>query len=150
MKIVLFCFTMVVLYRCLGPTEHQLVKTQQNSNKITAFEYTSTSRGRYLKIEASDKAFYISKTKTNKPIKKLFSVDTWRTLLLASDTISIENLSNLKAPSKTHQFDGAPLARLKITSKGQTYESVAFDHGNPPQEIAVLVNHLLSIAENVE
>ena len=64
--------------------------------------------------------------------------------------IALGTISNLEAPSKNFQFDGAVLAKLTIVYDGVTYQTQPFDHGNPPKEIALLVKEILSISQNIE
>jgi hypothetical protein len=59
-------------------------------------------------------------------------------------------MPDLKAPSQKRFHDGAAAANLTIAYKGKTYESQSFDDGNPPAEIAALVNEATSFAREVK
>ena len=68
----------------------------------------------------------------------------------ASENVKFENMPLLEAPSQKRFFDGAAIAKLKVTFDGKTYETPSFDHGNPHPDITNLVKEILSIAQNVE
>lgn len=118
--------------------------------KIINFEYITSSRNSFKRIKINKHQLFLSKKRGGKLLTLEFDPKQRETLIRLSDAIEIENISSLESPSKKFQFDGAPLARLKITSNGKTFESVPFDHGNPPQEIMALIKDILSIAENIE
>ncbi|WP_081956200.1 META domain-containing protein [Jejuia pallidilutea] len=115
-----------------------------------SFEYSASSRGNYKHIKIDKTHIKLSKKRAGKSLKRSIDSKHWETLVKLSEAIEIKSINNLKAPSKKFQFDGAPLAHLKITLNGQTYTSAPFDHKNPPEDIAELVKEILSIAENIE
>ncbi len=127
-----------------------LIATKVIEDNITSFEYTASSRGSYKRIEINKDTIFFSKKRNKKSLQKPCDTELWKSLIRLCDDLEIENISNLEAPSKKFQFDGAALAHLKITLNGTTYESVPFDHGNPPKEIVALVKEMLSMAENIE
>lgn len=118
--------------------------------KNMSFEYYATSRGTYKKIIIEKDSISFSKKRGGKTLNIPCKEAYWDTLIKLCEDVDIENISNIEAPSQSFQFDGAPLARLKITSNGKTYESTPFDHGNPPKEIKALVKEILSSTENIE
>lgn len=118
-------------------------------NKLS-FEYSATSRGSYKHIKVNESTITLSKKRGGKSLEIPSSAKQWETLLKLSNSIEIENISEIDVPSKKFQFDGAALAHFKIVSNGKTYEAAPFDHGNPPKEIAALVKEILSIVENIE
>ncbi|MBC3758275.1 META domain-containing protein [Hyunsoonleella sp. SJ7] len=124
--------------------------TKRVEENVMSIEYYASSRGRYRYVEINKDSISFSKKRgekiTNMPCDKAY----WGSLLVLCNTIDFENMANLEAPSKSFQFDGAPLARLKIIANGETFESVPFDHYNPPKEVAVLVNKIVSLMENIE
>jgi heat shock protein HslJ len=121
----------------------------ENNTKIS-FEYTARLRGVYKHIKVDKDTISFSKKRKAKALKIACDANYWDTLLSLSDSIHIETIPNLEAPSKAFQHDGAALAHLKITYNGKTYASAPFDHGNPPKEIAALVKEILSSIENIE
>ncbi|MTE27042.1 hypothetical protein [Winogradskyella ouciana] len=59
--------------------------------------------------------------------------------------LDITTLSELEAPSKTHQYDAAPAAFLKVTKGDEKFMSPSFDHGKPPKAISDIIEKILSI-----
>ena len=115
-----------------------------------AFEYSAVSRGIFNKINISEKELSLQDS-PNGAIKTIpFPKAKWNNLLNTLKNIDVINIPKLEAPSKAHQYDGAAIANLILTIDDKTYETVSFDHGNPPKEIEALVKEILSIAQNIE
>ncbi len=123
-------------------------KVQLKTN--ISFEYSATSMQSYKRIIVDEDSISFSKKRKGKPYKISCKETYWNNLIKLCNSLDIESISELEAPSKSFQFDGAPLARLKIMLNGNTYESPSFDHGNPPKEIEALVKEILSSTENIE
>lgn len=64
--------------------------------------------------------------------------------------IDITKLSELEPPSKTHQYDAAPAAFLKVTKGDEEFASPSFDHGKPPKAISNIIEKILSIKSMFE
>ncbi len=115
-----------------------------------SIEYLAQSRGVYKNIKINKKNISLKDKRDSPALSKTCSEAHWNNLLEAIKPVNVENIPNLKAPSENRFFDGAAIARLKVIYNGNTYETQAFDHGNPPKEIASLVKQILSISENIE
>lgn len=116
---------------------------QEAMNKAK-IEYTTMSRGVYERIEIEDKKVAIySKSKDTKSSEKVMSNDHWKELVALFSTVELEKLNTYKDPTQKRRYDGALIAQLKITYKEKEYQSVEFDHGNPPEEIQKVVNQML-------
>ncbi|WNH08430.1 META domain-containing protein [Thalassobellus suaedae] len=113
-------------------------------------EYSASSRGFYKQITINKKNISILEQRAGTPTAFSLGEQNWKTLIKAISSINTKTIPNLEAPSKAFQYDGAAIARLKITDNGKTYQTQPFDHGNPPKEIANLVKEILSISENIE
>ncbi|NMH86928.1 hypothetical protein [Flavivirga algicola] len=125
--------------------------SESNINQNTLLiEYSARSRGIYKNIKINKKTISIINKREAAVFTKPCSKAHWDSLLKVLKPIDVKNISHLKAPSQNRFFDGAAIARLKIVYNGNTYETQAFDHGNPPEEIAALVKEILSISENIE
>ena len=70
----------------------------------------------------------------------------WKKIIDAFQEVDLEGIAALKSPTEKRFYDGAAIANIKITYQGKTYESQAFDHGNPPVEIGKLVNNITVLA----
>ncbi|WP_109098834.1 DUF4377 domain-containing protein [Aquimarina sp. AU58] len=128
------------------PVKHK--KTQDN---IVNIEYQALSRGSFFQIKINKDR--IEKT-TDRNLKnsdsKKCSKKDWATITSLLETIDLDKISELKAPTEKRLFDGAAHAQLKIISSTKTFVSNGFDHGYPPQEIQELVNTMLSLTESIE
>lgn len=124
-------------------------QTKINQDAIS-FEYTAQSRGSHINIIINKKTISTTRKRGGKPNSKICSETNWNALMKVTKPVDIEKLSSLKAPSKKFQFDGAAIARLKISYQDSIFETPPFDHGNPPKEIATLVKEILSLSENIE
>ena len=70
--------------------------------------------------------------------------DVNKELSSLTNSVNLEQLATYKDPTQKRFYDGAAIANLKITSNGKEYQTVDFDHGNPPVEIEKLVNKITS------
>jgi len=121
----------------------------KNDLKTAVLEYTANTRGFYQKITIQDQMVSISKDRegNDKPVDKKLSDKDWKELGGYFETIELDSLSTLKAPTEKRFYDGAAIANLKVIYKDKTYETAAFDHGFPPAEIKKLVDKINSFAK---
>ncbi len=112
-------------------------------------EYVANSRGFYQRITVQNQKIRISKDrKGNDPaVAKKITDANWKELVASFRTIALDHLPTLKAPTEKRFYDGAAIAHLKIIYKGKTYETPAFDHGYPPEEIKKIVTQIHSFAK---
>jgi hypothetical protein len=117
--------------------------------KTAVIEYTANTRGYYRKITVKDEKVYVSAERGEKGLGKQVTIsDADRKALIdAFQEVNLDDLPGLKAPSEKRFYDGAAIANLKITYKEKTYETQAFDHGNPPAEIEKLVTKMVSFVK---
>ena len=124
----------------------------QNKNdlKTAVLEYTANTRGFYQKIQIQDQKVTISKDRSGNdlPEAMIISDGDWKELVGYFETIELDNLATLKAPTEKRFHDGAAIADLKVTYKDKTYQTEAFDHGYPPEAIKKLVDKINSFAKN--
>lgn len=127
-----------------------LLTASKEIEEVSNIEYVASSRGTYKQIIINKKNISTVTKRGGKPTNKNCSTEDWERIAKIFKSIEVERISELEPPSKAFQFDGAAIARLKITMDGKDYETQSFDHGNPPKEIAELVKEILSISENIE
>jgi len=139
-------FTMIFLSIFLGKSCEGQTK---NDLKTAVLEYTANTRGFYQKITIQDQMVSISKDRsgTDKPVVTKISEKDWKELVAHFETIKLESLATLKAPTDKRFYDGAAIADLKVTYKDKTYQTEAFDHGYPPEAIKKLVTKINSFAK---
>jgi hypothetical protein len=139
-------FTMIFLSllvskSCEGQTKNDL--------KTAVLEYTASTRGFYQKITIQDQTVSVSKDRSDneKPVSVKISDKDWKELVSYFETIELEGLATLKAPTEKRFYDGAAIAGLKVTYKDKVYQTTSFDHGYPPEALKKLVTKINSFAK---
>ncbi|MGO4820115.1 MULTISPECIES: hypothetical protein [unclassified Flavobacterium] len=142
MKIFSLLFLTIFLGRgCEGETKQDI--------NTAVIEYVANTRGFYQKITIEKQMLTISHDRSgNEKTEATKISDTdWKSLVALFEDINLDEIKDLKSPTEKRFYDGAAIANLKITYKGNTYESTSFDHGFPPYEIKKLVNKINSFAK---
>ena len=142
MKLLTMIFLSIFLGKsCEGQTKNDL--------KTAVLEYTANTRGFYQKITIQDQMVSVSKDRSGneKPVSVKISEKDWKELVAYFETIELESLATLKAPTEKRFHDGAAIADLKVTYKDKIYQTEAFDHGYPPEAIKKLVTKINSFAK---
>ena len=139
-------FTMIFLSIFLGKSCEGQTK---NDLKTAVLEYTANTRGFYQKITIQDQMVSVSKDRNgnDKAIVTKISEKDWKELVAHFETIELESLPTLKAPTEKRFHDGAAIADLKVVYKDKTFQTEAFDHGYPPEAIKKLVTKINSFAK---
>lgn len=121
----------------------------KNDLKTAVLEYTANTRGFYQKIHIQDQKVSISKDRSgnDKSVSTKISDADWNQLVSYFETINLDSLETLKAPTEKRFYDGAAIANLEITYKDKTYKTTSFDHGYPPEAIKELVTKINSFAK---
>lgn len=115
--------------------------------KNTRIEYSATSRGFYQNIIVQNSELFLQNDRNN-PDKKVISISEsdWKELVTDFQLIELEKLSSFKDPTQKRFSDGAAIANVKIVFKEKDYQSVEFDHGNPPVEIEKMIHKIVELA----
>jgi hypothetical protein len=139
-------FTMIFLSLFLGKSCEGQTK---NDLKTTVLEYTANTRGFYQKITIQNQMVAVSKDRSGieKPVETKISDKDWKELAGYFETIELDSLSTLKAPTEKRFHDGAAIATLEVRYKDKTYQTEAFDHGYPPEAIKKLITKINSFAK---
>ncbi|MFV8371584.1 hypothetical protein [Flavobacterium sp. LB2P74] len=122
---------------------------QAQEIRNVVIEYEANTRGFYQKITVKNQMVTISKNRdgNDKPVPTKISDADWKELVDCFETMQLDSLSKLKAPTEKRFHDGAAIANLKITFKDKTYETTSFDHGFPPKEIKKFVHKINSFVK---
>ncbi|WP_299556757.1 META domain-containing protein [Seonamhaeicola sp.] len=123
---------------------------KQGASPSVLFEYLQHSRNSFQHIKINRKSVSVQNKREGDLTGIVCTKEQWQKIMEASENVKFENMPLLEAPSQKRFFDGAAIAKLKVTFDGKTYETPSFDHGNPHPDIANLVKEILSIAQNVE
>ena len=112
-------------------------------------EYTANTRGFYQKIQIYDQKVTISKDRSGNDLPEAMKISDkdWKELVAYFETINLDSLPTLKAPTEKRFHDGAAIADLKVVYKDKTYQTEAFDHGYPPEAIKKLITKINSFAK---
>lgn len=139
-------FTVIVLSIFLSKSCSCQTK---NDLKTAVLEYTANTRGFYQKITIQNQMVSISKDRNGnvKPVTTPISDKDWKELVGYFETMELDSLPTLKAPTEKRFHDGAAIADLKVTHQDKTYQTEAFDHGYPPEAIKKLVAKINSFAK---
>ena len=139
-------FTMIFLSLFLGKSCEGQTK---NDLKTAVLEYTANTRGFYQKIQIYDQKVTISKDRSGNDLPEAMKISDkdWKELVAYFETINLDSLPTLKAPTEKRFHDGAAIADLKVVYKDKTYQTEAFDHGYPPEAIKKLITKINSFAK---
>ena len=113
------------------------------------FSYTAVSRGVYKSIQFNGQSLIHQINRSDSPVTYNCTKEDLASIDKHINSIHLKSLPELESPSKAHQYDGAAGATLKIEHSGKSYETVTFDHGNPPSEISELINLILALTESI-
>ena len=139
------CFTMLSVQCASNKTVDDNTTSNQ---KNTIFIYKQYSRGFYkeVHISASRVKTYHNYQKTE-ITEKALSQKEWEQCFELSKTVNLSELETIKAPSNLRQTDRVHHGELIVENGTNNIKSRCFfDHGNPPTEIKLLVDHLLHIS----
>ena len=142
MKLFTMIFLSLFLVKsCGGQTKNDL--------KTAVLEYTANTRGFYQKIQIYDQKVTISKDRSGNDLPEAMKISDkdWKELVAYFETINLDSLPTLKAPTEKRFHDGAAIADLKVVYKDKTYQTEAFDHGYPPEAIKKLITKINSFAK---
>lgn len=123
--------------------------TVQKDLATAVIDYTANARGYHLKISVTNQKAAISQGRgTENPTTVVAISDAdWKELVGYFQQVNLKDLAHLKDPTQKRFFDGAAIAHLKIHYQEMDYETVDFDHGDPPVAIEKLVDKLVALAK---
>lgn len=136
----------LALSGCFATKENQ----EHTNTNIAQIKYTAITRGSNKGVIITSKTIDVIQTRLSAEsasVSKTISKADWDELVAMAQEIDPEKkMGSFEAPSKKHQFDGAMAANLIISAGNTHYSSVTFDDGNPPAEIAELVNKVIALS----
>jgi hypothetical protein len=148
-KIALLLLAIIFAVGCSSTktAQNNATDTKSAANGLS-FEYEASTRGAYKKVVVTkDSTVTIQDRSMKDMVSKPTAKADWDRLTAFAGKVNLEGIKDSKAPSVKHQFDGALMANLKVIKDGKEYRSVTFDHGNPPSEIAPLVNRIIAMSD---
>jgi hypothetical protein len=124
------------------------LSTLEPKAEKTFFIYKKYTRGFYNEFHIGEEKItsYLNYQKTEIS-EKSTGKKHWEYCLKLLKDIDLKNFSYLEAPSNLRQTDRVLHGVLTLKIKEKDFiASCHFDHGNPPEKIKVLVEHLLDIS----
>lgn len=109
--------------------------------------YEAVSRGFFMKAEVKGNKILIYKDRNSAAKECVLSDLDLKELDKFYQKINLKEIESYKAPTEKRFYDGAAIATLNIDFQGQSYKTQAFDHGNPPVELADFINKIVSFTE---
>lgn len=129
-------------------TELSERRLQLDSLKVT---YQAATRGFFMRIWIEGDSIMVSSDNTLKTFETYpFPKEEKERFIALLNDIDETSLPDLKAPSKTFQYDAAQMAWLEISKGENIYKTAIFDHGKPPKAITGIVENILSLKSIVE
>ena len=163
MKLLFSLFAIVMLSESCNSTKENVldstkIETSESNNEMRkladkdmVIEYRASTRGFFEIITIEGDSMSFTNDYNLKRIHK-FAIPNNEKETLAGllNALDITTLSELEPPSKTHQYDAAPAAYLKIKKGDDEYMTPSFDHGKPPKAINDIVEKIISIKTMLE
>ncbi|MEH6536672.1 MAG: hypothetical protein V7719_09780 [Psychroserpens sp.] len=132
-------------------TEMTVETSEMRLQENMKISYRASTRGFYLQIWIEGDSITYTKDYNLKDMTtRLIPKKEKEAFIKLLKEIDETSLSELEAPSKTHQYDAEPAASLEISKGEEIYRTNNFDHGKPPKTINDLVEKILSIKAIVE
>ena len=145
MKIV---FSLLIFVFCSVECNQHHSQSLNKVQKDIIITYEASTRGFYERTwVTSDSISFSTDRNLKEKITSKCKMEDWTELMGLLSEVEIESVAQLEAPTKMHQFDGAPMATLSIQKGNEIYKTNVFDHGHPPKAISKLVNKVLSVKD---
>ncbi|KIC64602.1 hypothetical protein [Chryseobacterium taiwanense] len=145
MKTIILSFLIILSSSC---SVHN--NTSQLNNikrkKIDKIELKEQTRGTNRSFTFNSE-YLITVLNENTSNSKVSSSD-WENIEKQINLIELSKISSFTAPTTGHYSDQALASTIIVTSNGKTYQSVSFDAGNPPKELAHLYKILQQTIQN--
>lgn len=144
----LLLFFTIVIGGCSSTSKTAIKEVKHQKNIV--IDYSAESRGFYNHIEVKNQTMYVQNERNSKPTTITCSNQEWESIQEKINALNLDELMNLEAPSEARFYDGAPIGKFKIIVDGTEYTTPEFDAGNPNEEIAPLINQVLTLSQKVD
>ena len=145
MKTVIPIICLIILSSAGCQSKKIIIQENFKNLKNVEFIYKKYSRGFYNEININKNRIrtYLNYEK-NKFTDLNINPQQWQKCLSLADEINLNKLNEIKSTSNDRYSDKVHYGKLIIQSNEKQFNSIIdFDHGNPPKEIARLINYLL-------
>ena len=114
--------------------------------KSLALSYQTRGTQKHLFISADSTIVTINAEKHGYKTK----ASQWKKILKTLEKVKLSRISMLKRPSTKSYYDGAMIAQLTVCTSKKTYESINFDHNNPPILLTKPINAMKASLNGTE
>lgn len=121
-------------------------KTTQKMQE-SSIVYEAVTRGFYMKAEIQGNKMTLVRDRNAEPVVCVLSEKDLNELDKMFQKVNLKDIELYKAPTEKRFYDGAAIGTLNVSYEGKNYNTQAFDHGNPPAEIAEFINKIVSFTE---
>lgn len=146
MKAIILSFLMILIKSCSVQSHNNSQLNNIERKKIDKIELKEQTRGTNRSFTFNSD-YLITVLNENTSNSKVFPSD-WENIVKQINLIELSKISLFTAPTTGHYSDQALASTIIITSNGKTYQSVSFDAGNPPKELAPLYKILQQTIQN--
>ncbi|MFK7748119.1 MAG: hypothetical protein AB8B65_07005 [Kordia sp.] len=147
----LLCLFSITLFAKGCSDSNPEKETIKNAQDDITIEYKASSRGFYQDIKLSKTQFAYKKVRDGKvSVLQDVSSEDWNEIIELLDKIDAEKFKNDTVNPDDIARDAAIPATLTINYKENVVRDIKFGHGNPPKELAALVNKIQAMAKAVD
>lgn len=126
-------------------------ETVKNAQDDISIQYKASSRGFYQDIKLSKAQFSYTNVRDGKTsVQQDMSTEDWNEIVQLLDKIDAEKLKGNYVNPDDLGRDAVIPATLTINYKENIVRNIEFGHGNPPKELAALVNKIQAMANAVD
>ncbi|SDZ78391.1 hypothetical protein [Bizionia paragorgiae] len=151
MKTITILLFTIILNACGASTEASkaaaLTDTQakMEQSEDLSLEYEAVTRGTYKNITIKNRMVSWVNERNAKPQVVSLDDKQWESLVTLVNAVDLTSIPKLEAPSKAHQYDGAPIGSLTVSKNGETYKTQAFDAGNPHADLVEVIEQMMAL-----
>ena len=115
--------------------------------EFEAISYEASSRGFHLKIDLTGNKLTVGNRMSTEERIISDGDPQLESIMTHFNQLDLKTIPDLKAPSQESSRDAAAIAYFSVKTGETTYETDSFDHGNPPAEVAPIIDALLKLAK---
>ena len=124
-----------------------LLTASCGTQKIISYEYSIGTRGYQKTTIITKKSTSITEKSAEQSSVSFSKTKSalWKSLQMNSDSIKLDSVAYLKAPTNRRDFDAAMFAKVIFTTKDSVYKSASFDGGKPPLMLKTVADSLANV-----
>jgi hypothetical protein len=122
---------------------------EKTQSKMPTIYYEASTRGYFMACKVENQMLYVTKERNFKEYANKIEIsnDDWETISKLAAAVDLEKVKDYKWPTEKRHYDAAAHANIIFESNGVKYPANGFDHGDPPVEVAALVNKIVDLVK---